>query len=51
MEEFYCLANVGDEGRVKGQPLKKGETILVEREHGSIQLEGTMRLMLISYED
>lgn len=51
MEEFYCLANVGDEGLVNGQPLKKGETILVEREHGSIQLEGTMRLMLISYED
>ncbi len=51
MDEFYCIANIDGDGSVDGEKLRKGETFLIECNHGSIHLEGTMRLMLLSYSE
>lgn len=49
LKEFYFITNVSGEGTVNGEPLMPGKTLLVERNHGPVELDGTMELMLLSY--
>lgn len=51
MKEFYCVTNIEGEGSVDGEILKRGETLLIEQNHGPVQVDGKMRLMLLSYCD
>ena len=49
LDEFYFITNVSGEGFINGEILKKGDTLLIEKNHGDIQMDGKMDLMLLSY--
>lgn len=50
-EEFYFLFCAEGSGTVCGEPLPEGRTIFVPAGYGSLELDGKMKLYLISYED
>lgn len=50
-EEFYFLFCAEGSGTVGGEPLPEGQTIFVPAGYGDLELDGAMKLYLISYED
>lgn len=51
MDEFYFILNAKGQGSINGQEIKMGETMFIPAHFGPINIEGKIKLYLISYRE